>query len=108
MHITPAPPSMTIARVRELTNEMAKAPSPVVCSFTRDQLIDLLVDIDMRTPSAPAPPPPVVEVSPVNAYADHRKACERCRRGGSDRCENGQRLYALACASLMDQTRLVL
>jgi hypothetical protein len=99
---------MTISRVRELANEMAGAVTPVVCSFTRDQLIDLLAEIDMRTaPSArQAAPVTIREMSPVNQYAEHRNACNRCRTG--DRCDVGKQLYAAACASLMDQTRLVL
>lgn len=101
---------MTISRVRQLANEMAAASTPVVCSFTRDQLIDLLAEIDLRTsPSArqPAPAPVTVrEVSPVNQYAEHRNACNRCRSG--DRCDAGMQLYAAACMALMDQARLVL
>jgi hypothetical protein len=111
MHITPDPPSMSIARVRELASEMAAATTPVVCSFTRDQLIDLLAEIDLRRPGAapaPAPPPPVTirEVSPVTQYAEHRNTCNRCRSG--DRCDAGTQLYTAACVSLMDQVRLVL
>jgi hypothetical protein len=109
MHITPDPPSMTIARVRELASEMAAAPTPVVCSFTRDQLVDLLAEIDFRRPSAAAPPTaPVMlrEVSPVTQYAEHRNSCNRCRSG--DRCDAGRQLYAAACVALMDQARLVL
>jgi hypothetical protein len=109
MHITPDPPSITIARVRQLANEMAGATTPVVCSFTWDQLIDLLAEIDMRTPAAASrQPAPVTirEVSPVTEYADHRNACNRCRSG--DRCDTGKQLYAAACVALMDQARLVL
>jgi hypothetical protein len=99
---------MSILRVRELANEMAGAMTPVVCSFTRDQLIDLLAEIDMRTAPASRQAAPVTirEVSPVNQYAEHRTACNRCRTG--DRCDAGKPLYAAACASLMDQTRLLL
>jgi hypothetical protein len=99
---------MSISRVRELANEMAGAMTPVVCSFTRDQLIDLLAEIDMRTAPAARQAAPVTirEVSAVNQYAEHRTACNRCRTG--DRCDAGKQLYAAACASLMDQTRLLL
>lgn len=111
MHITPDPPSMTIARVRELANEMAAATTPVVCSFTREQLVDLLSEIDMRTAPQPVrqpppPPAPIREISPVNQYAEHRKMCNRCYSG--EQCDAGRHLYSAACASIMDQTRLVL
>ncbi len=111
MHITPDPPSMTIARVRELANQMAAAPTPVVCSFTRDQLIDLLAEIELRTAPAGATrqvaaPVTIREVSPVTAYAEHRGACNRCKSG--DRCDAGKQFYAAACMALMDQARLVL
>jgi hypothetical protein len=109
MHITPDPPSMTIARVRELASEMAAATTPVVCSFTRDQLVDLLAEIEMRRGAAPAPaaaPVTIREVSPVTQYAEHRNGCNRCRTG--DRCDAGKALYTAACVSLVDQVRLVL
>ena len=109
MHITPDPPSMTIARVRELANEMAAAPTPGVCSFTRDQLVDLLAEIEMRRPSAvpvQAAPVTIREVSPVTQYAEHRNTCNRCRAG--DRCDAGKQIYAAACVALVDQARLLL
>lgn len=110
MHITPDPPSMTIARVRQLADEMAGAATPVVCSFTRDQLIDLLAEIDFRTSPASAArqaaPVAIREVSAVTQYAEHRSGCSYCRTG--DRCDTGKQLYAAACVALMDQARLVL
>jgi hypothetical protein len=105
---------MTIARVRELAEEMAKAPTSVVCSFTREQMVDLLAEIDRRTrPVAAAPPPPApapapTEIAAIADYVGHRRGCEGCTRGGASRCPTGQHLYAMACASLMDQARNLL
>jgi hypothetical protein len=102
---------MTITRVRELVNEMKAAPTPVVCSFNVEQMIDLLAEIDRRiqpVAAQPPPPPPApIEVSPVSAFEEHRKGCNLCRLGPG-RCEGGQRLYAAACASVMDQARVLL
>lgn len=117
MHITPTP-TMTIARVRELTREMSQSPSPVVCSFTTEQMIDLVTEIDQRLArtAAPAPapviapappPPPATESAAIKEWAYHKRTCDTCGRGVA-RCEVGQGLYAAACASLMDQTRIVL
>lgn len=105
----PIGPSMTIARVHELMREMAAAPTPVVCSFTHEQLTDLMTEVDRRIQTAPVPLTPApVEINPVKDFATHRRACDRCRRGGAERCETGDRLYGYACAWLMDQTRLLL
>jgi len=109
MHITPDPPSMTIARVRELAREMSSAPTPVVCSFTYEQLTDLLAEIDRRTQVAAAPvAAPQQPTSPLTAYAEHRKTCERCKRDADGRCSAGQSLYAAAAAELMDDMRILL
>ena len=109
MHITPPAPTMTIARVRELTDEMAKANTAVVCSFTRDQLVDLLAEIDLRTrPAAPLAPSPSNDLAAVAEFSTHRRGCERCARGGAARCETGQHLYGQASASLLDQARILL
>ena len=111
MHITPGPPSMTIAKVRELAGEMAHAPSPVVLSFTQEQITDLLAEIELRTrpapAQAPAPPTPGLEISPVKEFAAHRKVCEPCLRGPESRCATGQALYSAACAAVMDEVRLL-
>jgi hypothetical protein len=112
MHITPGPPSMSIAKVRELAREMAQAPTPVVCSFTRDQMVDLLTEIDLRGKSTPAPVAPVPPVapaltSPVQDYAAHRKSCTQCS-GETGRCDTGQQLYLAGCAWVMDETRMLL
>ena len=113
MHITPEPFSMTIARVRELVQEMSTAATPVVCSFTREQLVDLLADVDMRTRSttaikAPPPlPPPPPRVTPLEAYVDHRRSCPICSRG-EGRCDAGQSLYATACVGLVNDAKMLL
>ena len=99
---------MTIARVRELAKEMSDAPTPVVCSFTYQQLTDLLAEIDRRTQVAAAPVTAQQRAtSPLTAYAEHRKTCERCK-GRDGRCSAGQSLYAAACAELMDDVRILL
>jgi hypothetical protein len=110
MHITPGPPSMTIAKVEELAKEMAKAPTPVVLSFTQEQVFDLLAEINIRTrpASAQAAAVTVVERSPVKDYAAHRKGCEQCSKGSEGRCATGQALYSAACAAVMDEVRLLM
>jgi len=102
---------MSIARVRELAAEMSQATTPVVCSFTHGQLVDLLAEIDMRAkPAAVAPAPaipqPTNDLAAVVQYASHRRTCEHCSRG--NRCDVGQPLYAAACAAVLDQTRILL
>jgi hypothetical protein len=104
MHIAPKdfePPKMTIARVRELAQEMAASKQAVVCSFTREQLMEVLDEIDRRTTPVTAP------LSAIESFAAHRKACDVCRRG-PDRCDPGKALYAAACISLVDQAKLLL
>ena len=111
MHITPGPPSMTIAKVRELAKEMAQSPTPVVLSFTQEQITDLLAEIDLRTRPAAAAQAPVVvqpvEISPVKELTSHRKICDQCGRGPESRCATGQALYSAACAAVMDEVRLL-
>ena len=109
MHLTPGPPSMTIAKVEELAREMAKAPSAVVLSFTQEQIMDLLAEINIRTrpASAQAVAAVAVERSPVKDYALHRKGCDQCLKGSEGRCATGQALYSAACATVMDEVRLL-
>jgi len=103
---------MTIAKVRELAKEMAQAPTPVVLSFTQEQITDLLAEIDLRTrPAGAAAQAPVVvqpvEISPVREFIAHRKICEQCGKGPDSRCATGQALYSAACAAVMDEVRLL-
>ncbi len=101
---------MTIAKVRELAREMTQSPTPVVLSFTQEQIVDLLAEIDLRTrpastgAAAPAAP---VEISPVKEYAAHRKVCDQCTRGTEGRCVTGHALYSAACAAVMDEVRIL-
>jgi len=98
---------MTIAKVRELAKEMSQAPTPVVLSFTQEQIIDLLAEIDLRTraPQAAAAPTAPVEISPVREFVAHRKVCDQCTRGAEGRCVTGQALYSAASAAVMDEVR---
>jgi hypothetical protein len=98
---------MSVAKMRELAKEMAMAPTPVVCSFTRDQMVDLLTEIDLRMRPFSAPAEPLLSSSPVQDYAAHRKTCTQCT-GSAGRCDAGQKLYLTACAWVMDEVRLLL
>jgi hypothetical protein len=113
MHLTPGFPTMTIAKVEELAKEMAKSPTPVVLSFTQEQIMDLLAEINLRTrPGSAAQPVAAVaapvERSPVKDYAAHRKTCDQCTKGAEGRCATGQALYTAACATVMDEVRVLL
>jgi hypothetical protein len=100
---------MTITRVREIAQELGDATaSGLVAYFNREQLVDLLADIDRRAPSAPAAAPPLTDLPAITTYSRHVASCERCHRGGGNRCDAGQQLYGAACAALMDQARLLL
>jgi hypothetical protein len=109
MHITPTPtlPSMSIARVREIVQELGDATSSgLVAYFNREQLVDLLADIDRRLPLSPAgAAPQVTDLPAITAYSKHVASCDRCHKG--NRCDAGQQLYGAACAALVDQTRLL-
>jgi hypothetical protein len=98
---------MTIARVREIVHELSDSTaSGLVAYFNREQLVDLLADIERRAPVAP---PAVTDLPAITAYSKHVASCDRCHNGGSGiRCDAGQQLYAAACAALMDQARLLL
>jgi len=112
MHLTPGFPTMTIAKVEELAKEMAKSPTPVVLSFTQEQIMDLLAEINLRTrpgsATAPVAVAAPVERSPVKDYAAHRKTCDQCSKGPEGRCATGQALYTAACATVMDEVRVLL
>ena len=112
MHITPDPPSMTVARVREIVEELgATKDQDLVAYFNRGQLVDLLADIDLRAPSGPsAPVKEITDLPAITAYRRHISSCDRCHNGSSrgDRCDAGHQLYGAACAALVDQTRLLL
>jgi len=113
MHLTPGFPTMTIAKVEELAKEMAKSPTPVVLSFTQEQVMDLLAEINIRTRPGSSAQPAVavaapVERSPVKDYAAHRKSCDQCSKGSEGRCVTGQALYAAACTMVMDEVRVLL
>jgi hypothetical protein len=112
MHLTRGFPTMTIAKVEELAKEMAKAPTPVVLSFTQEQIMDLLAEINIRTRPGSAQPvavaATVVERSPVKDYAAHRKSCDQCSKGSDGRCATGQALYTAACTTVMDEVRILL
>jgi hypothetical protein len=102
---------MTIAKVEELAKEMAKAPTPVVLSFTQEQIMDLLAEINIRTRPGTAQPVAVaatIERSPVKDYAAHRKGCDQCTKGSDGRCATGQALYTAACTTVMDEVRVLL
>jgi hypothetical protein len=104
---------MTISKVEELAKEMAKSPTPVVLSFTQEQIMDLLAEINIRTrPGSTSAQPVVVaapvERSPVKDYAAHRKGCDQCSKGAEGRCATGQALYTAACATVMDEVRVLL
>ena len=99
---------MSIARVREIVQELGDATSSgLVAYFNREQLVDLLADIDRRTPLTPtAAGPQVTDLPAITAYSKHVASCDRCHKG--NRCDAGRELYGAACAALMDQARLLL
>jgi hypothetical protein len=111
MHITPTPnpPSMSIARVREIVQELGDATaSGLVAYFNREQLVDLLADIDRRVPLTPAgAAPQIADLPAITAYSKHVASCDRCHKGGGNRCDAGGQLYGAACAALLDQARLL-
>jgi len=103
---------MTVARVREIVEELGAAKDrELVAYFNRDQLVDLLADIDVR--GTAAPPPAVKEFTDlpaITAYRRHVSSCDRCHAGAArgERCDAGRELYGAACASLIDQARLLM
>ena len=100
---------MTITRVREIVQELGEATdSELVAYFNREQLVDLIADIDRRTPAAPAAALPLTDLPAITSYSRHVASCERCHKGGGNRCDAGQQLYGAACAALVDQARLLL
>jgi hypothetical protein len=109
MHITPAPnlPSMSIARVREIVHELSDSTaSGLVAYFDREQLVDLLADIDRRGPlPSAAAVPQVTDLPAIMTYSKHVASCDRCHKGS--RCDAGGQLYGAACAALVDQARLL-
>src|SRR5258708_32358711 len=112
MHITPAEtvPSMSIARVREIVQELGDATSSgLVAYFNREQLVDLLADIERRGPAAPSSVTQATDLPAITTYSKHTASCDRCHKGGgANRCDAGQQLYGAACAALLDQARLLL
>ena len=103
MHITPAPtpPSMSIARVREIVHELSDSTaSGLVAYFNREQLVDLLADIERRVPVAQS-----TDLPDIAAYSKHMTSCDRCHKG--NRCDAGRQLYGAACDALVDQARLL-
>src|SRR5882672_4947505 len=109
MHITPTlnVPSMSIARVREIVQELGDATaSGMVAYFNREQLVDLLADIDRRLPAAQSGAQ-LTDLPAITAYSKHVASCDRCHKGSGNRCDAGQQLYGAACAALVDQARVL-
>src|SRR5258708_34348486 len=110
MHITPAEtvPSMSIARVREIVQELGDATSSgLVAYFNREQLVDLLADIERRAPVAPSSVTQSTDPPAITSYSKHTASCDRCHKGGgANRCAPGQQLSSAACPALRDQDRL--
>jgi hypothetical protein len=101
---------MTIARVREIVHELSDSTaSGLVAYFNREQLVDLLADIERRMPVAPPAPTQSTDLPAITAYSKHVASCDRCHKGGGgNRCDAGGQLYGAACAALVDQARLLL